>query len=525
MTVQIDSGRRSLLLSVLFATLITFISFGLGIWVLADPGIRAGFVFYRVARTIDGEYAGDINWRKSIDASTGNIFGQLDRYSEYLESKDFDDLSEEMSGGYQGIGVSVIENDSGLLVMSVREGGPASEVGILSGDVIIRIDTTSLVHVSVTHASDLLRGPEGSKVRLTIARPTGGDTLTVEPVRRRIYFQHVPFAGYTPDSMIYIRLLDFDAGASEDLEAALDSLLNRPGYKPNGLILDLKGNPGGLFTEAYNTSSLFLPAGKFIVGTSSRSRWNEEKHYSDGVDVTQGLPMVVLVDRGSASAAEIVSGSLKQLGRAKLIGDTTFGKGLVQGYSRFPDGDGGKLTIARYYLEGNLYLNRFDTNMFDTGKGLAPDYRFAYPEDKPFIAELEGSLLLMRFAQQHQDDLLSGPPPLGPDTGWVSQFATYCEVHKFSYKSPQTEAAELMVLTARTERASPETIKSAEDLLLLARRTDRADFFEDQDYIMMRLRQLACERKYGVYRAWTDIVIENRPDIKYAEQVLREEAR
>jgi carboxyl-terminal processing protease len=522
MTQELFPARRSLVLSSLFATLITFISFGLGIWVLADPGIRAGFVFYRVAHTIDQEYAGSVDWKSAIESSTSSIFGQLDRYSEYLEPRDFDDLGEEMSGGYQGIGVSVIESDSGLLIMSVREEGPAAQAGMLTGDVIIKIDTLSLAHLAVNKASDLLRGPEGTSVHLTIARPATGDTLSVEPTRRRIDFQHVSFAGYTPDSMIYIRLLDFDAGASEDLEEALDSLLNKPGYEAKGLILDLKGNPGGLFSEAYNTASLFLPPGKFIVGTSSRSRWNQEKHYSDAEDVTDGLPMAILVDRGSASAAEIVSGSLKQLGRAVLIGDTTFGKGLVQGYSRFPDGSGGKLTISRYYLDGNLYLNRFDSNMFDTGKGLIPNYQFAYPEDKPFLAALEGSLLPMQFAQLHQDDLLAGPPPLGPDTGWVEQFAVYCSIHKFSYKSPQTESAELLLATAKLERGSPETIRSAEELLRLAKASDYTAFFENQNYILMRLRQIAGERKYGEYRAYSEIVVPQRRDIRFAEEILQE---
>lgn len=516
-------SRRPILLSALFATLLLVLCGGLAIWVLSDSGIRAGFILPEAAEIIDQTYQEKVDWHKAIESAQTAIYGRLDRYSEYLESKDFQDLAEEMTGAYHGIGVSVIEHDNGLLIMSVREGGPAADVGLMSGDIIVRVDSISLAGRDLFRASDLLRGPEGSRVKLTIIRPTSHDTLTVEPTREKIDYQHVSFAGYTKDSVIYIRLLDFEAGSSDELASALDTLLNKPGYTPKGVILDLKGNPGGLFSEAYSTSSLFLEKGKFIVGTTSRSRWNEEKQYSDGEDVTNGLPMVVIVDRGSASAAEIVAGSLHQLGRAKLVGDTTFGKGLVQGYSRFPDGNGGKLTISRYYLAGNLYLNRLDTSLSDTGKGLVPDYQLAFPENEPFIQALESSLLLMQFAQLHQDDIIAGPPPLGPDTSWAEQFAIYATHNKFSYKSDETEQAGQLMATAKAERASPRTIAALDSLESACRRLDHSEFFQNRAYITMRLKQLAIERKYGTYRSYAEAVVDARPDIRFADSLIRAE--
>lgn len=520
MTEPTPSARRAIILSALLATLLVLLCGGLGAWVLSDESLRVGFILPRVANVIDEAYAGQVNWKAAIESAQTAMFSQLDRYSEYLEPKDFDDLSEEMSGAYFGIGVSVIAHDSGLLVMSIREGGPAAQAGFMTGDVIIKIDTIAVAGRNTQHSSDLLRGPEGSKAKVTVIRGATHDTLTLEPTRSRISFQHVSFAGYTPDSILYIRLLDFDAGASDDVASALDSLLNKPGMRPKGVILDLKENPGGLFEEAYETSSLFLDKGKFIVGTSSRSRWNEEKRYSEGEDVTQGLPLVVLVDRGSASAAEIVAGSLKQLGRAKLVGDTTFGKGLVQGYDRFPDGSGAKLTISRYFLEGNLYLNNFDSSFSDTGKGLVPNYYLEFPENTPFVATLESSLILMQFAQLHQDDIVAGPPPLGPDSTWAEQLAIYATQQKFAYSSLETEEVEFLLLTARAEKASSATIAGIEELLRISRKDDYNEFYNYRDYITMRLRELAIERKYGAYRSYADVIVGSRADIRFAEEII-----
>ncbi len=520
---QASNSRRPILLSALFACTLLLLCGAMAIWVLSDPGIRAGFILPQVAEVIDQTYQEKVDWHKALESAQTAMYGRLDRYSEYLKSKDFQDLAEEMTGAYHGIGVSVIEHDNGLLIMSVREGGPAAGVGLMTGDVIIKVDSVPLAGRDLLRSSDLLRGPEGSKVKLTIVRPASHDTLTVEPARQKIDYQHVSFAGYTKDSVIYIRLLDFDAGSSDELASALDSLMNKPGCTPKGVILDLKGNPGGLFSEAYSTSSLFLEKGKFIVGTSSRSRWNEEKRYSDGEDMTNGLPMAVIVDRGSASAAEIVAGSLHQLGRAKLVGDTTFGKGLVQGYSRFPDGNGGKLTISRYYLAGNLYLNRLDTSLSDTGKGLVPDYLLTFPENEPFIQALESSLLLMQFAQLHQEDIIAGPPPLGPDTSWAEQFAIYATHNKFSYKSDETEEAEQVMATAKAQKASAQTIAAIDSLEAACKRLDHSEFFLNRAYITMRLRELAFERKYGTYRSYAEAVVDARPDIRFADSLVRAE--
>ncbi|PWB71161.1 hypothetical protein C3F09_08205 [candidate division GN15 bacterium] len=521
MTTSPEPGRREILISALLSTLLILLCGGMAAYVLSDPDFKWSSVFSQVAHDIQADYVDPVNWEQAFSSAEESMFSGLDRYSGYIDRQEFSEMREELSGSYSGIGVTVAKDDSGLVVLSVREGGPSAAAGLLNGDIIEMVDSTGLAPLDLPASSRILRGPDGSTVRLKVFRPATGETLLPIVKRGRVPLKHIPFAGYTDDSVLYIRILDFEAGVTDDLAAALDSLLGKPHIKPRGVILDLKGNPGGLFEEAIGVCNLFLEPGRFIVGTAARSRWEVEREYSSGHDVTGGLPMAVLVDGNSASAAEITAGALRQLGRAVLIGDTTYGKGLVQGYSQFPDGSGIRLTISRYFLEGNLFLNRLDSTHSDTGKGLTPDFYLPSTDRSLFLSYLEGSLLMFRFAYRHQDEIIAGPPELRPPFRWVDELALFAEKEKFQFESPQTSDALVLLRTAQQEHCSADCIARAKELVRIARDDDRGQFLAHGEYIDMRLRQLAFERKYGSYRAYAEAVVNVRPDIRFAAQVLR----
>lgn len=521
MTTPSEPGRRTILISAFLSTLLILLCGGMAAYVLSDPDIKWAYLFSRAATKVQAEYAEPINWEQAFTSAQEAMFSDLDRYSGYMSGQEFSQMREELSGGYSGIGVVVTKHARGLLVLTVREKGPSAAAGLMNGDIIEQVDSVALSSLDMEASSRVLRGKDGSSVRLTVFRPTSEETFSPIVTRGRVELEHIPYAGYTQDSVIYVRLRDFEAGAAQSLSEALDSLLHKPNTRPRGLILDLKQNPGGLYDEAIDVCNLLLERGRFIVGTAARSRWEVERHYATRQDITGGLPMAVLVDRGSASSAEITAGALRQLGRAVLVGDTSFGKGLVQGYSQFPDGSGIRLTISRYFLEGNLFLNRLDSTHSDTGSGLAPDYFVPYADRSPFLSDLESSLLMFRFAHLHQDEIAAGPPALRPPYHWVEQFALFAEREKFEFVSQQTIEALALLSIAKLEQSSPEVIARAEELVAIARKDDRRQFLGNWAYIDMRLRQLAFERKCGSYRAYAEAVVNVRPDIKLAAQILR----
>ncbi len=514
------SQRREIVLTALMTVVIVMLAGGMALFVLSDSSLRLPLAFSRVTDQIRSHYAEPVDWDKLVSSSTKSMFEELDRFSYFIEPRQYDRLDEEMSGAYVGIGVSVVTHELGLQVMTVREEGPAAASGVQTGDVIIQADSARLASLDPDRGSLFLRGTEGTTVHLRVYRPITLDTLSIDVIRQRIKFQHVRYAGFRPDSIVYVRLTDFDAGATEELRHTLDSLLSAPGQPARGLILDMRGNPGGLFSEAFETANLFLKHGDFIVGTSGRSYWNEEEHYAEGEDVTGGLPMVVLVDRGTASAAEIVSGALQQNRRAVLVGDTTYGKGLVQGFTRFEDGSGTRLTISRYFLAGNLYLNQFDSTLHDTGSGLVPDIAYDFPDRRPFLRALEGSMVMQEFSVSNQDAIISAGGDFAAGGSWLQRFMEFTSMRKFTYRSPELKAAEELLSLTVDEKADPSVVAGARELQEIATRAMSHLFFEHSAHIRTRLRELAFEHKYGLSRAYAEVVIRERSDINRAAEIL-----
>lgn len=512
--------RKALLLSMIFIVLIILLSGGTGIYVLSDPSLEDAMIMTRAAFRIEELYRSEVDWPELIASGRQGMFDRLDRYSSYFMPEQFETMDEELEGGYTGIGVSVVFHDDGLLIMSVREDGPSAEVGLLSGDIIVAADSVSLAGMTAGESTRLLRGREGTNVLVKVYRPVTDELFEVTITRRRIPFMHIPFAGFTPDGFIYVRLLDFDAGATDDLEDAMDSILSKDDTQPRGIILDLRGNPGGLFAESYWTADLFLDAGVFMVGTDGRSRWRDQKHYATGDDITGGLPMAVIVDRGTASSGEIVAGALQASGRAVLVGDTTFGKGLVQGFVRYPDGDGLRLTISRYYFEGLVYLNDFDSVLNDTGHGLVPDYYFDVQRMNPLRRELENSLLLRQFANLHQDEIIAAAEAGANGHSLLEKFVLYARENGFSYTSPRTLLAEDMKLVAVLEDGSSGTLEFLDNLIAVSQSEDTDCIREEEDYIWSRLIQIAYERKYGIYETYRRVLVPTRPEIEFAAKIL-----
>ncbi len=517
-----NSERRTLLTAVTLAVIMIVIAGTMGMYVIADPGLEQAILMAQTARKIQQLHPSQYDPNELIDQARRAMFDRLDRYSSYVDTRDFARMREEEAGSYSGIGVTVTNHQLGLQVVAVRENGPANEAGIVTGDVIAGADSVSFRGLDIGECSSYLRGEEGTAVNVLVVRGLGFDSLRVDVTRGDIPFVHVTFAGVTPDSLAYIRLVDFDYGSSDAVKQALDSLLTQNDTPVQGVILDVRGNPGGLFHEAYRTADLFLKDGTFIVGQDGRSRWDDLEFHATDDDMTGGLPIAVLVDGNSASASEIVAGALKHADRAILVGDTTFGKGLVQGFVHFPDGDGLRLTIARYYFQGGHYLNRFDSTLEETGRGLAPDYYFRNYDDRAFPRALNNSLLLEQFVQANLERLRQVIEQPQLDDRWVDDVADFCRLNGFQYSSNLTERVQDLATVSIFERRTDGRMYDVLDsMLILADSLDRNRFRDHGDYIKMRLKQVVRERLYGFSNAYEHVIIREEPGIRYATELLR----
>ena len=511
-----EISKRYLVLTTAIITAIIIICGVMTVVVVTDPAVKYSHILSKAAMTVRKVYPDSIDWKKASLAARQAMMSELDPFSAYVEKEELVQFEDDMSGGYFGIGISVYPHESGLLILGVREGSPASSAGLLAGDIIIATDSVYLNGLHPADAVRLIKGEENTILDAIVFRPASNDTLRFEIIRKRIEFLHIPFAGFTRDNAIYIRLLDFNAGAADDLKKALDTLSSLGSKKPKGIILDLRDNPGGLLSEAAEIVELFLNKGDFVVGTSSRSRWNEERFVAQTIGEYSNHPVAVIVNSGSASASEIVAGALKYSGNALLIGDTTYGKGLVQGVVKMPDGDGIRLTISRYFFDGGKYINVVDSFDGEHAAGLPPDFPYQYEDENPFYMELERSLALLQFAHKYQDELISSSGDEKSVAIWIDQLREYAVKNGFKYRSNLSRAAQEF----SNEVESGPLKRLAQKAVATAKSLDSHLFEKHRAFIWMRLRQIAYERKFGTFRAYKDVVVSEYGPISLAESLL-----
>ncbi|NLZ62285.1 MAG: S41 family peptidase [Lentisphaerae bacterium] len=310
----------------------------------------------------------DADQVKANELLQGAIAGMvmsLDPYSNFLPPSEMKQLMEETEGEFGGVGISVSFKDEQLVVVATIDGTPAHKAGILAGDVIVAVDGRRLIGTRLDEAVKMLRGPNGSKVTVTIQRPDVEEEFSLELTRAMIPLESVAGVKVLPDSSIgYLRLTQFMEPTAAELEKALKELEAK---NISGLILDLRDNPGGLLGSAVDVCSYFLPPGQVVVSVEGRDAGqNYQEKSRDGYKFPQKCPLVLLINGGSASAAEITAGCLRDLNRAILLGDRTFGKGSVQNIHQLSQGFALKLTIAKYFTPSRRVIHN---------QGIEPDIK------------------------------------------------------------------------------------------------------------------------------------------------------
>jgi carboxyl-terminal processing protease len=344
-----------------------------------DNGYAQISIFAKALELIRQDYVDDnkTSYHDLINAAMKGMLSSLDPHSQFMNPDDFRDMQDDTRSRFNGLGIEVSMKNGLPTVIAAMEDTPAAKAGVLSGDQILRINGISTERMDLQDAINVLRGPAGAKITLTLLRPSTKEIKEYTLQRAEIKIQSVKgarlldpeFTG--PFKIGYIRLVQFNEPTADELSKALDEL-QKQGMQ--ALILDLRNNPGGLLNSAVDVCAQFLPPNTKVVSTQGRVASQQHDYSTSGVKKERpSFPMVVLINEGSASGAEIVAGALKDLHRAVLVGETTFGKGSVQNVMQLPDGSAVRFTTAKYYTPSKQVIQ---------GNGVTPNIRVAVTADQ-----------------------------------------------------------------------------------------------------------------------------------------------
>jgi len=481
-------------------------------------------IFTTLFKELNMNYVDETNPAELMDSAIKNMLGELDPYTQFLNEQDVESYKINNSGEYSGIGALVRSYENKLVIVEPYQGYAADKAGLKAGDEIIKIGET-LVADFDDNAGELLKGANNSSVEVTFLRQ--GATKTATITREGVEVDAVPFYDMIDAKTGYIVLSRFNRKASKQTKLAMQDL---KGQGAERLVLDLRGNPGGLLSEAINVTNLFVPKGELIVTTKSKVKKFNQEYRTKNKPEDEEIPLVVLVNGKSASASEIVSGGLQDLDRAVIVGARSFGKGLVQRPLKLTYGTQLKVTISRYYTpsgrciqsldywnrdeEGNAVRNT-KFNEFTTrngrkvwdGGGVMPDVTIESLKTNSLIEALEANNIVFDFATKYfyDHDFGSVADFYFSSTDY-NAFKAYVEGQNFSY---QTKTEKVLEETINSDDAllGSEVQEKYKDLLLAVNRGKITALDTFQKEIQKNLEDEIITRYFyrdGLYKYYLD---------------------
>ena len=506
--------------------------------------------FNQVASVVSSHYMEDIDSEDLIKAGIKGMLGILDPYSEYLDPKQYHALLEDTHGQFEGLGIEIAIKDGWLTVISPLEDTPAERMGIQAGDRIIKIKGISTEGITIEEAVKKLRGKKGTVVHVTIEREGIKKPMEYAIERDVISIRAVPYYGVAGEGIGYVRLNRFSDISADELREAVSELL-RENIK--GLILDLRGNPGGLLSQAVAAASVFLEPDRLVVETKGKAKSQNKEHYSFGKPLFPEFPLAVLVDEGSASGSEIVAGAIQDWDRGVIIGDTTFGKGLVQSVIKLKDGSGLKLTTAKYFIPSGRSIQKPEdlkssiTSMEENseakkdesdstqekqkfftkggrevygGGGIAPDVVVHYEDLSPLEYNLLAKLSFFDFAVHYTATHPQLPQDFEVNHAMLSEFKQFLKNKDFNYQtSSELELEKLKEAVTEEERSEAVNQQIAElEKLLKAEKEN--DFSRSKEYIKSEIKENVLVKLYGQNAKYEGVWFKHHPQIKKAIEIL-----
>ena len=500
-------------------------------------------VFTEVYKELNIYYVDEVNPGEIMKTGIDAMLTSLDPYTDYIPESDIEEYRFQTTGQYGGIGALIKTQGEKVLVSEPYETFPAANAGFRAGDEIITVDGRKVSGMDTEAASKLLKGQAGTQVKI-VTRRAGVETehtLT----RMEIKIPDVPYKGFVDEAnkVGYVKLNGFTATAGLDVRNAMKELKDQGMQK---MVLDLRGNGGGLLREAVNIVNLFVPKGEKVVETKGKiAEWDKSySTLSDPLDAT--VPLVVIVDEGSASASEIVAGALQDLDRAVILGDRTYGKGLVQQTRDIVYNNKVKVTVAKYYIPSGRCIQKIDyahrdssgkaINVADSaikafktkngrpvfdGRGIAPDVAMDEPEMAKVVGGLASKDLFFEYANKFraEHDTIPAPERFIITDAIYNDFLAFVKNKDFSYETESNEALDQLVEAAKRERYYEHSEKAIEAL--------KAELQPDKEEELRRFRDDVAEvlrgeivSRYGLQTARYRAALAGDPYLKRALEVL-----
>ena len=445
----------------------------------------------KVYKEIAVNYVDTVDPEEFMRAGIDGMLKTLDPYTVYIGEKENDEIDLMTTGKYGGVGITIGMRDGVVTVINLLDGYSAAKQGVDVGDKITAVDGSPTKGLSLEGVRQLVRGPLGTELKLTVEREGERKPIEFVLMREEISVRNVTYAGYVAPGLGYIRLERFSRTAGEDMRAAIKDL--QAGGDLQGIVLDLRDNPGGLLESAVDVVSKFVPDGSLIVSTRGRKSDSDRKYFSSEIPMTPKIPVAVLVNKMSASASEIVTGAVQDMDRGVIIGTRTFGKGLVQTITRISETSSLKMTTARYYTPSGRCIQEIDywhrdddgngTTVPDSlrkefrtahnrpvweGGGILPDTVVHEKDNGAYLAELQRKAMFFKYANHYAAVKKIVPDKFTVSDSVIDDFDSFLKEKGFVFQEEaESKLNDLRTLAsdARYDKSFLDGIKTLESVL------------------------------------------------------------
>ncbi|TRX71683.1 S41 family peptidase [Carboxylicivirga sp. M1479] len=504
-------------------------------------------IFYTLFRELNSYYVDETNPEKLISTGIDNMLESLDPYTTYIPESDMEDFRFMTTGEYAGIGSLISKRDEYVVIAEPYEGFPAAIAGLKAGDKILEINGKDMVGKATSDVSDNLKGAANTTLKVKVERPGEKKPLTIEIERKKIQINAVPYYGMVNDETGIIQLNNFTQDCAREIEKAFLDLRDKQGAK--SIVLDLRANPGGLLDEAVKIVNLFVPSGSEVVSTRGKVKQWDKSYKAMRQPIDTVMPLAVLISRGSASASEIVSGALQDLDRAVVLGQRSFGKGLVQTTRPLSYNAKLKVTTAKYYipsgrciqavdythrdedgavgLVADSLISEFKTkngrSVFDGG-GVSPDIKVTSHKYANVTFALVVQQMIFDYATEFvlRNKTIDAPETFTISDEEYTQFIAFVEAKEdFKYESLSQEKLKELVKTAKREgyyEKAEEDFTAMEEILKLDVAKDMNQFEDEIKELMV----LEITKRYYYQKGSIKASLQNDIELEEAKKLLKD---